>query len=193
MTFFDVDGMIAVSYPALISTVDENGLFTLSPVLPVFIFGLRATIDLEVSSKTTRNLIRTGECVLNLPSDGCAAAVDRLAQLAETALDPQDESKPWRSHCGKGFQATRLTPAPSEVVSAPRALECPVQLEAAVTGRQRLNREKCEWGRHSLTIEVRILRVYIDPSTVLENGANRGGSDMWKPLMACLQEAYQPS
>jgi flavin reductase (DIM6/NTAB) family NADH-FMN oxidoreductase RutF len=162
-------------------------------VLPVFIFGLRATIDLEISSKTTKNLIRTGECVLNLPSDGCAAAVDHLAQLAGTVSDPQKGSKLWRSYCGKEFQATRLTPAPSEVVSAPRALECPVQLEAAVTGRQRLNREKCEWGRHSLTIEVRILRVYIDPSTVLENGANRGGSDMWKPLMACLQEAYQPS
>ena len=193
MTFFDVDGMKPVSYPALISTVGEDGLFIPSPVLPVFIFGLRATIDLEVSSKTTRNLIRTGECVLNLPSDGCAAAVDRLAQLAGTASDSQKGSKPWRSHCGKEFQATRPTPDPSEVVSAPRALECPVQLEAAVTGRQRLNREKCEWGRHSLTVEVRILRVYIDPSTVLENNANRGGSDMWKPLMACLQEAYQPS
>ena len=193
MTFFDVDGMIPVSYPALISTVDEDGLYTLSPVLPVLIFGLRATIDLEISSKTTRNLIRTGECVLNLPSEGCAAAVDRLAQLAGTASDPQKGSKLWRSYCSKEFQATRLTPAPSEVVSAPRALECPVQLEAAVTGRQRSNREKCEWGHHSLTIEVRILRVYIDPSTVLENGANRGGSDMWKPLMACLQEAYQPS
>ena len=193
MTFFDVDGMKPVSCPALISTVDEDGSFILSPVLPVFIFGLRATIDLEVSSKTTRNLIRTGECVLNLPSDGCAAAVDHLAQLAGTASDPQKGSKPWRSHCGKEFQATRLTPAPSEVVSAPRALECPVQLEAVVTGRQRLDREKCEWGRHSLTIEVRIPRVYIDPSTVLENGANRGGSDVWKPFMACLQEAYQPS
>ncbi|HEV7441323.1 MAG TPA: hypothetical protein VGO18_01925, partial [Steroidobacteraceae bacterium] len=101
MTFFDVDGMIPVSYPALISTVDEDGLLTLSPVLPVFIFGLRATVDLEISSKTTRNLIRTGECVLNLPPDGCAAAVDRLAQLAETTLDAHDKSKPWCSHCGK--------------------------------------------------------------------------------------------
>jgi hypothetical protein len=118
MTPFDVDQTVPVSYPALISTVDEDGSFTLSPVLPVLIFGLRATADLEVGSKATRNMIRTGECVLNLPSDACVAAVNRLAQLAGTASDPQAESKLWRNHCGKEFQAARLTPAPSEVVSA---------------------------------------------------------------------------
>ena len=200
MISFDVDGMMPVSYPALVSTLDEDGSFTLSPVLPVLIFGLRATVELEVSSKTTRNVIRTGECVLNLPSDECAAAVDRLAQLAGTASHPQAESKLWhsrfslwRSCFSEEFQAARLTPAPSEVVSAARALECPVQLEAAVTGRQRLNREKSEWGRHSLTIEVRILRVHLDPSTVLDDGNNRGGSDKWRPLAARLQEAYQSS
>lgn len=193
MTPFDVDRTVPVSYPALISTVDEGGSFTLSSVLPVLIFGLRATVDLEVSSKTTRNMIRTGECVLNLPSNECVAAVNRLAQLAGTASDPQAASKLWRNHCEKKFQAAWLTPAPSEVVSAPRALECPVQLEATVTGRQRLNREKSEWGCHFVTIEVRILRVYIDPSTVLENGANRSGPDIWKPLMTCLREAYQSS
>ncbi len=200
MISFDVDGMMPVSYPALISTLDEDGSFTLSPVLPVLIFGLRATVDLEVSAKTTKNLIRTGECVLNLPSDECAAAVDRLAQLAGAASDPQAGSKLWgsnfslwRCQVSKEFQAARLTPAPSEVVSVPRALECPVQLEAAVTGRQRLNREKSEWGRHSLTIEVRILRVYLDPSTVLDNDTNRSGSAKWKPLMARLQEAHQSS
>jgi flavin reductase (DIM6/NTAB) family NADH-FMN oxidoreductase RutF len=39
----------------------------------------RCILGLAASSKTTENLKRTRECVLNLPSDEQAHAVDRLA------------------------------------------------------------------------------------------------------------------
>jgi hypothetical protein len=51
-----------------------------------FWLGWRAMLGLNGRSKTTQNMLRTGECVLNLPSDSLAPAVDRLALT--TGQDP---------------------------------------------------------------------------------------------------------
>lgn len=187
---FDVCGARPVAYSALISTIDEDGSPTLSAVLPVRVYGLRATIVLDAGTRTAKNMIRTGECVLNLPSAERAATVVRLAQLAGT--DRRAESSLRRRYFSEEFRMARLTPVPSETVSAPRALECPMQLEAVLTNNRRLNGDGHEKDE-PLTIEVRILRVHLDPSIVLDDDANRVEPNEWKPLMACLREAYEPS
>jgi len=48
--------------------------------------GWRCMLGLSRASKTTENMIRTGECVLNLPSSDLVNAVDRLART--TGSDP---------------------------------------------------------------------------------------------------------
>jgi flavin reductase (DIM6/NTAB) family NADH-FMN oxidoreductase RutF len=64
----------------LIGTSNEDGSFNLSPMSSAWCLGWRCMLGLGSNSKTTENLIRTGECVLNLPSAGQVGAVDRLAR-----------------------------------------------------------------------------------------------------------------
>lgn len=63
----------------LISTLNEDGSSNLAPMSSAFWLGWRCMLGLATHSKTSQNLRRTGECVLNLPSDAMVSAVDRLA------------------------------------------------------------------------------------------------------------------
>jgi len=52
----------------LISTINEDGTYNLAPMSSAFWLGWRCMLGLATYSKTPQNMIRTGECVLNLPS-----------------------------------------------------------------------------------------------------------------------------
>src|SRR5262249_61643519 len=70
----------------LISSLNEDGSANLAPMSSAFWLGWRCILGLAASSRTTENLRRTGECVLNLPSEEQVDAVDRLALT--TGADP---------------------------------------------------------------------------------------------------------
>src|SRR5215469_946910 len=80
----------------LISTVNEDGTFNLAPMSSAFWLGWRCMLGLDALSKTTQNLLRTHECVLNLPSDAEVAAVNRLART--TGSNPVPEMKLHRGY-----------------------------------------------------------------------------------------------
>ena len=89
-------------------------------------------LGFEGVSKTPQNLIRTGECVLNLPSADQVDAVNRLAFL--TGSNPVPAGKTLRGYRfeREKFEVSELTPVASETVAAARALDCPIHLEAKV-------------------------------------------------------------
>ena len=60
----------------LISTTNEDGSYNLAPMSSAFWLGWRCLLGLAGTSKTTQNIMRTGECVLNLPSVDNDAAVN---------------------------------------------------------------------------------------------------------------------
>ena len=64
----------------LISTANEDGSYNLAPMSSAFWLGWRCLLGLAGTSKTTQNIMRTGECVLNLPSVDNVAAVNLLAR-----------------------------------------------------------------------------------------------------------------
>jgi flavin reductase (DIM6/NTAB) family NADH-FMN oxidoreductase RutF len=70
----------------LISTLNEDGSANLAPMSSAWWLGRRCMLGLGARAKTPQNLIRTGECVLNLPSDNLVEMVDRLALT--TGSDP---------------------------------------------------------------------------------------------------------
>lgn len=79
----------------LISTTNEDGSANPAPMSSAFWLGWRCTLGLDASSKTTENLIRGGECVLNLPSPDEVAAVDRLAPpLGDRGPEPIGDLAP---------------------------------------------------------------------------------------------------
>src|SRR5258706_12054492 len=75
----------------LVSTVNEGGPYNLAPMSSAWWLGWRCMVGFGARSKTPQNLMRTGQCVLNLPSADMVAAVNRLARLAGS--DPVPEHK----------------------------------------------------------------------------------------------------
>jgi flavin reductase (DIM6/NTAB) family NADH-FMN oxidoreductase RutF len=174
----------------LISTVNEDGSSNLAPMSSAFWLGWRCILGLDASSKTTENLMRTGECVLNLPSPNEVAAVNRLARL--TGSDPVPAAKLMRNyaHEKSKWEISGLTPAPSETVKPPRALECPVQLEAVLAATNGFMSDDENWKVGIKVFEVRIQRVHVHPSILMEGESNRIDPDKWGPLIMNFQKFY---
>lgn len=53
--------------------------------------GWRCLPGFEAVSKTPQNILRTGECVINLPSDRQVDAINRLSLVTGSNLVPQDK------------------------------------------------------------------------------------------------------
>src|SRR5438309_1699554 len=75
----------------LVSTINEDGSYNLAPMSSAFWLGWRCLLGLSGRSKTAQNLLRTRECVLNLPSVNEVGAVNRLALT--TGANPVPEAK----------------------------------------------------------------------------------------------------
>jgi flavin reductase (DIM6/NTAB) family NADH-FMN oxidoreductase RutF len=174
----------------LISTRNEDGSANLAPMSSAFWLGWRCILGLDASSKTTENMIRTGECVLNLPSVDAVAAVNRLACL--TGSDPLPAMKRMRgyAHEKHKFEAAGLTPIPSLTVAPPRVLECPVQMEAVIAAKHDLMTDDDAARGAIVTVEVRITRVHLHPDIMMAGAPNRIDPDKWRPLIMSFQRFY---
>jgi flavin reductase (DIM6/NTAB) family NADH-FMN oxidoreductase RutF len=176
----------SVTYPAVVSTLNANRSPLLSEVVPVVIYGLRLAVNLPRRSTTANNLIRTGECVINLPGAEAIAAIERLAQTVTSINNNFNFSFSRAVACGPAH----MTLIPSEAISALRALECPMQLEARYEeSMNKMAPERIVPLDKFQTFELDVLRVHLDSSVVLSDDH----PNMWTPLMTCLREAYRIS
>lgn len=147
-------------------------------------------LGLDASSQTTINLLRTGECVLNLPSASEVAYVDRLAR--KTASDPMPPHKAamgWEIERDK-FGRAGLTAQASLDVAPPRAGECPIQLEAHLVDDHPFAESDPRIGIAMRAIEVRITRVHADPDLLSTDYADRFEPDAWMPLLMSFLQFY---
>jgi flavin reductase (DIM6/NTAB) family NADH-FMN oxidoreductase RutF len=174
----------------LISTANDDGSANLAPMSSAFWLGWRCIVGLNAASKTTENMIRTGECVLNLPSVDNVAAVNRLACL--TGSDPVPTLKQARGYTYEKnkFQTARLTPTPSITVAAPRVLECPVHMEAVVAAKHALMEDDDITRGKIVTFELRVTRVHVHSDILMDGLANRVDPNKWRPLIMSFQRYY---
>jgi flavin reductase (DIM6/NTAB) family NADH-FMN oxidoreductase RutF len=174
----------------LISSENEDGSSNLAPMSSVFWLGWRCMLGLDASSKTTENMLRTGECVLNLPSVENVAAVDRLARLTGSNPVPGPKQSRGYAHEKGKFEIAGLTPVPSVTVTPPRVLECPVQMEAVVAAKHDLMQDDDVVRGAIVTFEVRIQRVHLHPDILMTGKTNRVDPDKWRPLIMSFQRFY---
>lgn len=174
----------------LIGSTNEDGSHNLAPMSSAWWIGWRCVLGLACNSKTTENMIRTRECVLNLPSADLVAAVDRLART--TGSDPVPQGKLYRGyrHAKDKFGLSGLTALSAETVNAPRAAECPVQMEAKIVHVHEMAQDDPVFRSHLTAIEVRITRVHAHPDIMMEGASNRIDPDKWRPLILSFQEFY---
>lgn len=174
----------------LITTTNPDGTNNLAPISSIFWLGWRAIIGISAFSKTTENIQRTGECVLNLPSVHQAAEVNRLALTTGTFPVPAGKAQKGYTYETDKFDLAQLTPVQSETVKLPRVAECPVQMEAVMENFHGLAEDDEQQRGRLITIELRVQRVYLDELILMEKNPNRVDPNKWKPLIMSFQQFY---
>ena len=183
----------------LISTLNQDGSPNLAPMSSAWWLGWSCMLGLDASSKTTENLKRSGECVLNLAALENAGAVDRLALLTGSASVPLHKKLLGYHHRADKFGAAGMTPQSSLQVAPPRAGECPVQLEAVVESIRPFATNDPRMAVPACMVELRIVQVHADARILAGPDSDRIDPDKWKPLMMnfrqffSLGEAVHPS
>jgi flavin reductase (DIM6/NTAB) family NADH-FMN oxidoreductase RutF len=147
-------------------------------------------LGLAAFSQTTQNMIRTGECVLNLPSVNEVAAVNRLALTTGSNPVPEFKHHKGYRHESDKFGLAELTPTASQTVAPPRVQECPVQLEAVVEATHRLAEADTSQRGFIICFEVRVQRVHLEESLLMSGESNRIDPVKWRPLIMSFQKFY---
>ena len=174
----------------LTSTLNEDGSLNLAPISCVWWLGWSSVLGLDVSSKTTKNLEREKECVLNLPSAQLVDVVDRLACLTGSNPMPDHKKKMGYRYEPNKFKVAGLTPIASDTVKAPRAKECPVQLEAVVESVRPFGENDLNRPFRAVAVEVRVVRVHVHESIVDTGKPNRIDPEKWRPLITSFRHFF---
>jgi flavin reductase (DIM6/NTAB) family NADH-FMN oxidoreductase RutF len=174
----------------LIGSTNEDGSANLAPMSSAWWVGWRCMLGLARNSKSTENMIRTGECVLNLPSADLVDAVNSLARTTGSNPVPAGKIKRGHRHEKDKFKISGLTRLPGETVAAPRAAECPVQIEAKVAQVHEMAQEDEVWRGNLVAIEVRVTRVHAHPGIMMDGQSHRIDPNKWRPLIMSFQQFY---
>jgi flavin reductase (DIM6/NTAB) family NADH-FMN oxidoreductase RutF len=163
----------------LLSTCDEDGSVNLAPMSSAWWVDQSCMLGLDETSQTTRNLIKTRECVLNLASPELAGAVDRLALLTGSRVVPGHKLRKGYRYERDKFEAAGLTETASEKVRPPRVAQCPVHLEAVVDRVHPFGEE----GSGLVAVEARVVRVHVEESLLVPGSRRHIDADRWDPLI----------
>ncbi|MEI3791638.1 MULTISPECIES: flavin reductase family protein [unclassified Chryseobacterium] len=174
----------------LISTVNENSSFNAAPISSIFWLGWRCVIGISAVSKTCENLLRTGECVINLPSEDQVGMVNKLALTTGSNPVPQGKKSKGYRHESRKFEIAGMTPVESTLVNSPRILECPVQMEARLIKINLLAEDNEIQRGNIIYAELKIVRVHMEESILMDGFPNRVDPDKWRPLIMSFQQFY---
>jgi flavin reductase (DIM6/NTAB) family NADH-FMN oxidoreductase RutF len=152
--------------------------------------GNRCLLGFGARSKTPQNILRTGEYVLNLPAVDQADMVDRLALTTASALVPELTLQRGYEYEPDKFGRSGFSIAPSDLVAPPRALECPVHLEANLRHVHPIAEESDRRRGKLVALEVEIVRVHVAENIRMRGYANRIDPDRWRPLIMSFQQFY---
>ncbi|RMZ79380.1 hypothetical protein DV738_g3417, partial [Chaetothyriales sp. CBS 135597] len=173
----------------LISTVNSDGSHNIAPISSVFFLSHSCMLGISTSSCTTANILRTGECVLNLASDDMVGAVNALAKTTGSNPVPQKKIDRGYVHVKDKFAAAGFTKLESDKVAPPGISECPVVMEAHVTGVYDMLGSTPERGGVK-AIEVEIVKVRVHARLKKDGYANRIDPDVWNPMIMSFCELY---
>ncbi|VUC37086.1 unnamed protein product [Clonostachys rosea] len=175
---------------AIVSSENEDGTFNLAPTTSVFWLGHRCVLGLAAESKTPQNMLRTGQCVVNLPDDTQTPAVNGLAKTTGTETLSAGKLSRGYSYVHDKWACSGLTPQASQVIRPPRVRECPVQMECELTTAHEMWKDLPGMAGVILMFELRVVRVHVLDDIRMEGYKNRVDPDKWRPLIMSFQEFY---
>ncbi|WP_395298069.1 flavin reductase family protein [Kitasatospora hibisci] len=169
----------------LISSLNEDGTANLAPMSSAWWLGQSCMLGLGNSAQTTANLLREGECVLNLPSSTMVDAVDRIALTTGKPAVPDHKAKQGYRYVPDKFSTAQLTAQASDLVRAPRVAECPVQLECRVVSAHPFGGPE----PRATAFEVEVLRAHVEEDLVIP-GTHYVDPLGWDPLIMKFCEFF---
>lgn len=169
----------------LIGTRNPDGTDNLAPMSSAWWLGRSCVLGMGNSAQTTANLLRTGECVLNLAPSTLVGAVDRLAMTTGARTVPDSKAAMGYRHELDKFGAAGLTRQAADVVTAPRVAECPIQLEAVVASADPFQ----DAGASATVFRVETVRTHVS-SDLLIPGTEYVDPIRWDPLIMKFCEFF---
>lgn len=174
----------------LISTVNEDGTQNIAPSSSIWWLGESCMIGLDGSSKTTENLKRTGECVLNLPSADIVDSIDRIANTTGTKFVPLHKRNLGYSYVKDKMAMAGFTSQQSDSVAPARISECQVQLEATVEKVHGFAEASERAIVPMFAFELNIITSHIDESILVGDKKQYVNPDAWHPLIMNFRKFY---
>jgi flavin reductase (DIM6/NTAB) family NADH-FMN oxidoreductase RutF len=169
----------------LISTRNPDGSANLAPMSSAWWLNGHCALGLGDSAQTAANLHRERECVLNLVPSDMVEVVDRLAlTTGMRELSPRKAAMGYEFVRDK-FGLAGLTEQASDLVEAPRAAECPVQLECVLVQETPLGSP----GSGASVFQVRVLRSHVAEELVIP-GTQHVDPVGWDPLVMKFCEFF---
>ncbi|UKZ81421.1 hypothetical protein TrVFT333_009193 [Trichoderma virens FT-333] len=174
----------------LVSSENEDGSENICAISSAFWLGHRCLLGFGAESKTPQNILRTGQCVVNLPDDSLARHVNLLADT--TGSENVSESKKDRGYryVKDKWACAELTPQKSDLVRPRRILECPVQMECELAEAHQVMKDFPDLKGVIVAIELKVLRTHVLDSIRMPGHPNRVDPDKWRPMIMSFQELY---
>jgi flavin reductase (DIM6/NTAB) family NADH-FMN oxidoreductase RutF len=147
--------------------------------------GQACMLGLGRSGQTTANLLREGECVLNLPSSAMVDAVDRIALTTGRQDVPELKLRQGYRYEPEKFRLAGLTEQPSDLVLPSRAEECPIQMECRLLSSQPFGVPE----PHAVAFQVEVLRTHVDQELLIP-GTAYVDPLAWDPLIMKFTEFF---
>ncbi|GAA2120326.1 flavin reductase family protein [Actinomadura napierensis] len=169
----------------LISSLNEDGTANLAPMSSAWWLNQSCMLGLGNSARTTANLLRDGDCVLNLPSSAMVDAVDRLALTTGRPDVPDHKVEQGYRYEPDKFSVAGLTEQVSDVVRAPRVAECPIQMECRVVSAHPVGRPTPQ----ATAFQVEVLRAHVEEELVIP-GTSHVDPLGWDPLIMKFCEFF---
>jgi flavin reductase (DIM6/NTAB) family NADH-FMN oxidoreductase RutF len=162
----------------LISSRNPDGRANLAPMSSAWWLGQACMIGLGNTGQTAANLRRERECVLNLVPSSLVSAVDRLALTTGARVLPPHKARMGYRYEPHKFAAAGLTEQPSDLVSPPRVLECPIQLECEVAAAHPFGDDEV----HATAFHLVVRRAHVEESLIIP-GTHYVDPIAWDPLI----------
>ena len=171
----------------------DNETTNICAISSAFWLGHNCMLGFDAGSHTPQNIIRSKQCVLNLPSSSSTKLLNAINALASTT----GTEKPSAAKLDRGYRYVRdkwsctgLTPQPSDIVRPQRVEECPVQMECEFVSKHDLLGDEPTKSGLLLAIELRVLRVHVLDELRLEGFKSRIDPDKWRPIVMSFQQLY---
>lgn len=177
----------------LVSTLNEDGTTNIAPISSVWWLGWSCMIGLDGTSKSTENLIRNGQCVLNLASGDLAKKVNKLALLTGSKEIPVHKRLLGYKYSKDKFIDSGFTPIKEGLEFINRIDECQVHLAATVKNINEFAKSDSRMAIPAYAVELQITQVNASPEILLSDNKNKIDPNKWNPLIMNFRKLYSLS